>query len=66
MLVGEVRSASFGSGVSWKLSGGRWWLSAVTKSSKKRQVIRATRRRSPASSAETCRRSSVSRVCDTL
>ena len=34
MLVGEVRRASMGPGYSWKLSGGRWWLSAFTNVSK--------------------------------
>ena len=34
ILVGEVRSASLGSGVACQLSGGRWLVSAVTKVSK--------------------------------
>src|SRR5678815_3147886 len=44
MLVGEVRWASTGSGSSWKLSGGRWWLRSSTNVSKKRQVRRPSRR----------------------
>ena len=41
ILVGEVRCAITARGSSWKLSGGRWLSSAVTKVSKKRQVRRA-------------------------
>src|SRR4029077_18559904 len=37
---------------SWKLSGGKAWSSGVTKVSKKRQVRRAVRRSSRASSAD--------------
>ena len=46
MLVGEVRCATTPRGSSWKLSGGRWLSSAVTKVSKKRQVRRAISRSS--------------------
>src|SRR4030095_8491341 len=45
MLVGEVRAATVGVGSSWKLSGGSQFSSAVTKVSKKCQVLRAVRRR---------------------
>src|SRR5476651_1369677 len=45
MLVGEVREAMTGAGVSWKLSGGSQFSPAVTKVSKKCQVVRAVRRR---------------------
>ena len=45
MLVGEVREASTGKGSSWKLSGGSQCSCAVTNVSKKRQVLRAVRRR---------------------
>src|ERR1019366_4902786 len=45
MLVGDVREATTGTGSSWKLSGGSQCSSAVTKVSKKRQVLRAVRRR---------------------
>ena len=45
MLVGEVREATTGTGSSWKLSGGSQCSWAVTKVSKKRQVLRAVRRR---------------------
>ncbi len=34
MFVGEVRWATVGSGISWKLSGGRAWSSAPMKVSK--------------------------------
>src|SRR5205807_7444904 len=44
MLVGEVRAATVGVGSSWKLSGGSQFSSAVTKVSKKCQVLRAMRR----------------------
>src|SRR6266487_3853113 len=44
MLVGEVRAATAGVGSSWKLSGGSQFSSAVTKVSKKCQVLRAMRR----------------------
>src|SRR5205814_6212495 len=44
MLVGEVRAARAGPGSSWKLSGGSQFSSAVTKVSKKCQVLRAMRR----------------------
>src|SRR5256886_7910673 len=44
MLVGEVRAATEGAGSSWKLSGGSQFSSAVTKVSKKCQVLRAIRR----------------------
>src|ERR1019366_10821328 len=45
MLVGDVREATTGTGSSWKLSGGSQLSCAVTKVSKKRQVLRAVRRR---------------------
>src|SRR5207237_9780365 len=44
MLVGEVRAATAVAGSSWKLSGGSQFSSAVTKVSKKCQVLRAIRR----------------------
>ena len=56
MLVGEVRRATTGSGVSWKLSGGSLFDAAVTKVSKKRQVRRAIRRRLMASGSDNDRR----------
>src|SRR6185369_7418006 len=59
MLVGEVRLATTPRGSSWKLSGGRWLCSAVTKVSKKRQVRRATRR-----SSRCCAGSSSERAAD--
>ncbi|MNZ64940.1 hypothetical protein D3C78_831200 [compost metagenome] len=46
MLVGDVRCATTGFGCCWKLSGGRWFSSGVTKVSKKRQVCRAISRSS--------------------
>jgi hypothetical protein len=52
MLVGEVRCAEPRGGSSWKLSGGRWWSSAPTKLSKKRQVRRATMPRKVRSAGE--------------
>ncbi len=52
MLVGEVRCAITARGSSWKLSGGRWLSSAVTKVSKKRQVRRAISRSSRCCSAD--------------
>ena len=45
MFVGEVREAMTGTGSSWKLSGGSQFSWAVTKVSKKRQVLRAAFRR---------------------
>src|SRR3989442_15566688 len=45
MLVGEVRWATTGCGVSWKLSGGNPLLSAATNVVKYLHVRRATRRR---------------------
>src|SRR5690606_26587297 len=53
MLVGEVRRATTGLGVSWKLSGGSMWSSAVTNVSKNRQVRRAVYRKEAAVVAET-------------
>ncbi len=46
MLVGEVRWATTPRGSSWKLSGGSQLSVAVTKVSKKRQVLRAQQARS--------------------
>src|SRR5207249_2762198 len=43
MFVGEVRAATVVVGSSWKLSGGSQFSSAVTKVSKKCQVLRAMR-----------------------
>ena len=51
MLVGEVRAATPVGGSSWKLSGGSQFSSAVTKVSKKCQVLRAMRRRKTSCSA---------------
>jgi len=51
MLVGDVRWATTGSGISWKLSGGSMWSAGVTKVSKKRQVRLAMRRRAWASAS---------------
>ena len=51
MLVGDVRWATAGSGISWKLSGGSIWLAGVTKVSKNRQVCLAIRRRTRASAS---------------
>ena len=56
MLVGEVRCATFGSGTSWKLSGGRPWSSTPMKVSNHPQVLRATARRKARSSAPRARR----------
>jgi hypothetical protein len=41
MLVGEVRIATTGAGLSWKLSGASQWVRSVTKRSKKLQWSRA-------------------------
>ena len=41
MLVGDVRIATTGSGVSWKLSGASHLVSSVTKRSKNRQCSSA-------------------------
>jgi len=46
MFVGEVRCATVGAGVSWKLSGGRSFSAAVTNVSKKLHVRRAMTRSS--------------------
>ena len=54
MLVGDVRDAMIGVGISWKLSGGSQCSSAVTNTSKKCQVLRAVPRRKPS-----CERESV-------
>ena len=51
MFVGDVRCATTGLGVSWKLSGGRAWSSGPTNVEKKRQVRRATNRRAWASAS---------------
>ena len=56
MLVGEVRCAATGSGVSWKLSGGSTVVVRVTKVSKNRQVRRAIRRKACASASASGRR----------
>src|SRR5438093_7616556 len=55
MFVGDVRCATIGLGVSWKLSGGNAWSSAPTNVAKNRHVRRATRRRSRASAADSGR-----------
>src|SRR3989442_6559153 len=52
MFVGDVRCATTGLGVSWKLSGGNAWSSGPTNVSKNRHVRRATKRRAHASAAE--------------
>src|ERR1700685_2807762 len=52
MLVGDVRWAITGAGLSWKLSGGRQLSAAVTKVSKYRHVRRAVRRSARASASE--------------
>ena len=52
MLVGDVRWATTGVGVSWKLSGGSALCSGVTKVVKYRHVRRATSRSARASAAE--------------
>src|SRR2546422_11690979 len=52
MLVGDVRCATTGLGVSWKLSGGNAWSSGPTNVAKNRHVRRATNRRARASAAE--------------
>ncbi len=52
MFVGDVRCATTGLGVSWKLSGGKAWSSGPTNVAKKRHVRRAIRRRARASAAE--------------
>ena len=45
MFVGDVRGATMGAGVSWKLSGGSQFSPALTNVSKKRHVWRAVLRR---------------------
>src|ERR1043166_9314271 len=50
MLVGEVRWATTGFGVSWKWPGGRAWSSAPTNVSKNRHVRRAINRSARVSS----------------
>ena len=57
MLVGEVRRAVAGTGISWKLSGGSILSAGVTTNSKKRHVCRAICRMVRASSAVTVSRS---------
>src|SRR2546427_3970795 len=52
MFVGDVRCATTGLGVSWKLSGGNEWSSGPTNVAKNRHVRRATSRRARASAAE--------------
>src|SRR2546425_782450 len=52
MLVGDVRCATTGLGVSWKLSGGNAWSWGPTNVGKNRHVRRATNRRARASAAE--------------
>jgi hypothetical protein len=49
MFVGDVRCATTGLGVSWKLSGGKAWSSGVTNVAKYRHVRRAINRSAPAS-----------------
>src|SRR5512136_2258014 len=56
MLVGDVRWAATDSGASWKLSGGSMLSAGVTKASKKRHVLRATRRKLCASASGRRRR----------
>ncbi len=54
MFVGEVRCATMSLGTTCRLSGGRWWSSAPTMRSNRRQVSRPTswsRARSSAESA---------------
>src|SRR6266481_1352719 len=51
MLVGEVRAATVGVGISWKLSGGSQISKEDTKVSKKCQVLRAVRPRKASCSA---------------
>src|SRR5687767_3818143 len=49
MFVGEVRCATTGLGVSWKLSGGNAWSSGPTNVAKNLHVRRAIKRRARAS-----------------
>src|SRR5713226_360998 len=52
MFVGDVRCATTGLGVSWKLSGGNAWSSGPTNVAKNRHVRRAIDRRARTSSDE--------------
>src|SRR5674476_1652815 len=56
MLVGEVRWATTNAGASCKLSGGSMLSVGVTDASKKRQVLRAIRRKICASASTSGRR----------
>ena len=51
MFVGDVRCATTGLGVSWKLSGGKAWSSGPTNVAKYRHVRRAINRSAPASAS---------------
>ena len=59
ILVGEVRWATIGRSVSWKLSGGNMWSDVVTKVSKNRHVCRAIKRRAAASGSVAGRRPAI-------
>src|SRR5271169_6831810 len=59
MFVGDVRCATTGSGISWKLSGGNILSADVTNVSKKRQVRLAMRRRARASVSASGRRAPI-------
>ena len=63
MFVGEVRSATSMRKASCELSGGSQLCSGPTRSSKKRQVSRATRRRKSWSSTSTCSSFRTARRC---